>query len=247
MAHFGLMIGPLPEARTTRRLAALIHRLMPQGHQLTELLYTALPGHTPYTDVPTPAAGLEWQRTVASLDALIIVAPTHTRSIPGVLKNALDWAGADSDTGQLAGKPVAIAGAAAEGQATFAALQHLRTVLVDAGATLLGQPERSLEISEFALEDGGQCTDPVLFGKVQELLGAAVGHALHEIRAAEARHGILSGGAGPSPISPMSGIPTQESTAPMSPPVGVPVRQSIGPVSPATGVVAVPGAAHPAR
>ncbi|MDN4471888.1 NADPH-dependent FMN reductase [Demequina zhanjiangensis] len=229
MADFGLMIGPLPEARTTRRLSALLQRLMPRGsHSLTELMYASLPGHTPYTDVPTPSAGLAWRRSVAALDALIVVAPTHTRSIPGVLKNALDWAGADGTPGALRGMPVAIAGAAAPGAGTFASLQHLRTVLLDSGAVLLGQPERTFEVPDGSLTDDGTCSDVELFHDVEEFLRAAVGHAVHEMRAS---------GREPSPAliappSPLAGMARPAPSVPQSPEVGIPLATRAGASAP---------------
>ncbi|WP_159448400.1 NADPH-dependent FMN reductase [Demequina sp. NBRC 110052] len=201
MARFGLMIGPLTESRTTRRLATLVHRLMPAGHELVELMYGDLPHHSPYSDVPAPSDGLAWRRSVAELDALIVITSSHTRSIPGTLKNALDWAGADGSSRELDGKPVAIAGAAIDEPGAFASLTHLRTVLSDAGARLMGQPEHMFTVLDGSLDDDGTCTDPVLFGAAEEFLAGAVGHAVHQLRASGSLPVVSA------PESPAVGIP----------------------------------------
>ncbi|WP_062378907.1 NADPH-dependent FMN reductase [Demequina pelophila] len=180
MAVIGLLVGQLPQARTTRALASTLHTLVPRGTTLVELSHDDLPGHGPYDDEPAPASALAWKRALGALDGLVIVAPTHGRSLPGSCKHALDWATATPSA--LATLPVVIAGAAAPGREHFAALVHLRGVLADARATVMGQPERTLAVEAADFDDDGRCVNAELEAEARDLLRAAAGFVAHVAR-----------------------------------------------------------------
>ncbi|WP_062312490.1 NADPH-dependent FMN reductase [Demequina rhizosphaerae] len=214
MPVIGLLMGNLPQARTTRLLSSLLHAAAPSGTRLVELSPADLPLHAPYTDAPLPSAGLAWKRQLDAVDGLLVITPTHERSIPGTLKHALDWASASPTS--LEDKPVVIAGAAAPRSGSFMALVHLRTVLADAGALVMGQPERTLTVQSTDFSAHGHCHSAELDAQAHALLGAAAGYVAHVARA---------GGSGPLPTvptDPIRAIRAARSTAPASPAVGIP-------------------------
>ena len=182
MATIGILLGPLPRARTTRRVARLVHEAASPSTRLVELDLTAVPHHAPYTDVPAGAAALAWKRSVADLDGLLVLTPAHERSVPGALKNALDWAGGAVAPNALSGLPVVIAGVCEEQPPTFSAIQHLRTVLSDAGAQLKSQPEITLTITPDSFGEDDACKDDALMIEARELLSISAGFVAHQSR-----------------------------------------------------------------
>ncbi|WP_062079372.1 NADPH-dependent FMN reductase [Demequina globuliformis] len=213
MTTLGLLIGSLPLARTQHHLTQLLTDSAPPGVEVTLLDPHRLPHHAPYSDVPTPTAAHEWKRALAGVDGLVVLTPTVERSIPGSLKNALDWAGGMSGVNTLAGLPTVIAGVSVGTLPRFAAIQHLRTVLGDAGAALRSQPETVLFAAPEAFDDSDTPVDADLVAEARDLMSAAAGLAVHERRAATARAAtqtmdpIAEVIAAPlAPISPADGI-----------------------------------------
>ncbi|WP_062307881.1 NADPH-dependent FMN reductase [Demequina subtropica] len=208
MPTIGLLLGQLPQARSTRLLSSLLHRAAPRGTTLVELTPQALPMHPPYTDAPMPSSGAAWKCALAGVDGLIVVTPSHERSIPGTLKHALDWAA--SSPSPLAGMPVMIAGVARPGEGLFSPVTHLRTVLMDAGAEVAGQPERSLAMDPAAFGEAGECSDAALWQQAAELVADAAGFTVHVRRARAAVPSTpvpAIDAAGPAPRSPEVGVP----------------------------------------
>ncbi|SEJ25370.1 NADPH-dependent FMN reductase [Demequina mangrovi] len=214
MPVIGLLMGNLPQARTTRLLSSLLHAAAPSGTRLVELTPTDLPLHGPYTDAPVPTAALEWKRRLEEVDGLLIITPTHERAIPGTLKHALDWAVAARSS--LVDKPVVIAGAAAPRQGSFMALVNLRSVLSDAGALVMRQPERTLTAQASDFSAHGHCHSAELDSQAHELLSAAAGYVAHVVR-------VGGPGSLPSvPTDPIRAVRAARTPAPRSPADGIP-------------------------
>lgn len=91
-------------------------------------------------DVGVPAAVAALAAEVASADAVVIVAPEHNRSVPGALKNAIDWLSRLPER-PLEQKPVAVQSASPGPLGGARAQEHLRQILAAAGAATLGRPE----------------------------------------------------------------------------------------------------------
>jgi chromate reductase len=83
------------------------------------------------------------------------VTPEYNRSIPGVLKNALDWGSRPWGTNSWAGKPGAVLGTSPGATGTALAQQHLRNVLAYLDVTMLGQPEMFIKHSADQIDDTG--------------------------------------------------------------------------------------------
>lgn len=107
--------------------------------------YRDLGGLPPYdadVDTPIPPQTVATLRArIAAADGLLIATPEYNQSLPGVLKNALDWASTPPKDSVLAGKPTAIMGASPSPFGTARAQGHLRQVLTACGAAVVAKPE----------------------------------------------------------------------------------------------------------
>jgi chromate reductase, NAD(P)H dehydrogenase (quinone) len=122
---------------------------------------------------PEPVAALK--AAIRAADALLIATPEYNHGVPGVLKNALDWASRPHRTSVLACKPVAMLGATAGRGSTLQAQAQLREALVYTGSCTLAQPELSLSQAGAAFDDARQptrLTDPDTRDALRELLEA---------------------------------------------------------------------------
>ncbi|MFI5273780.1 MAG: NADPH-dependent FMN reductase [Ktedonobacterales bacterium] len=119
---------------------------------------------------PEPVAA--FKAAIRAADALLIATPEYNHGVPGVLKNALDWASRPHGRSPLDCKPVAIMGATAGRGSTFQAQAQLRAALVYTGSCTLAQPELSLSQAGAAFDDGGRLTDPDTATALRELLEA---------------------------------------------------------------------------
>ena len=92
---------------------------------------------------------------IASASGLLFVTPEYNRSIPGVLKNALDNASRPYGQSAWTGKPAGILGASLGTIGTAVAQQHLRTILAYLDVPTLGQPEAFIQIRDSFLNEAG--------------------------------------------------------------------------------------------
>ncbi|PLP59103.1 NADPH-dependent FMN reductase [Mesorhizobium loti] len=90
---------------------------------------------------------------IESSDAVLFVTPEFNRSIPGILKNAIDWGSRPWGKNSWAGKPVAVVGASSGGIGTAVAQSHLRSILPILDCILLGQPEVYLQFRSELFDD----------------------------------------------------------------------------------------------
>jgi chromate reductase, NAD(P)H dehydrogenase (quinone) len=155
--------------------------LLPPGAEL--VWFDGLKDVPPYDaddDVdPAPAAVGELREAIADADAVLIASPEYNASIPGVLKNALDWASRPHATNVLRNKPVAVVGASTSMFGAVWAQAEARKVLGTIGARVL---DRELPVPEAAQRfDGGRLTDPdveeALASIVEELVATAEARA----------------------------------------------------------------------
>lgn len=105
-----------------------------------------------------PDAVQKLRDAIAAADALLIVTPEYNYSIPGVLKNAIDWASRPPSQ-PFAGKPLAIMGASGGMGGTMRAQYHLRQVAVFLDMHLLNKPEIFVRSAQKLVDDQGKLTD----------------------------------------------------------------------------------------
>lgn len=155
----GYIVGSISTTSINRRLARALANLAPEGTELVEIPIKDLPFYSTDFDADFPQVALDFKKAIDDVDGVIIVTPEYSRSIPGVLKNALDWAARPYGEMSFFGKPTAVIGASGSGIATAAAQQHLRAILGHFSAMTMGQPEGFIQDRPGLFTEDGQVTD----------------------------------------------------------------------------------------
>lgn len=154
----GYIVGSISSTSINRRLAKALERLAPEGTTLVEIPIQDLPFYSPDYDADFPEVARDFKRAIEDVDGVIIVTPEYSRSIPGVLKNALDWAARPWGQGSFNHKPTAIIGTSQGGIATATAQQHLKAILSHFNAPTLGQPEGYVQTTPGLFSEHGEIT-----------------------------------------------------------------------------------------
>ena len=121
-------------------------------------------------DAGDPAPVASFKQAIANADALLVATPEYNHGMPGVLKNALDWASRPRATSPLADKPVAIMGASPGRGATARAQAHLRDAFVFSGACVMPLPEVLVGRAAEHFDPDGNVTDPALRDSIAGLV-----------------------------------------------------------------------------
>ena len=117
-----------------------------------------------------PAPVEEFRRALAAADGLVVATPEYNYSIPGVLKNAIDWASRPPDS-PLDGKPMVIMGAGGR-FGTVRAQMHLREIALHNSMRVMIDPEVFVAGAWSAFDDQGRLTDERLRERVRQLMMA---------------------------------------------------------------------------
>ncbi|MGW0045373.1 NADPH-dependent FMN reductase [Rhodococcus sp. NPDC003348] len=156
----GVFIGSLSRVSINRRLAKALHRLSTDTNlELQEIPIGNLPLYNHDYDADYPAEGVAFKKSIAAVDALIFVTPEYNRSIPGSLKNAIDWGSRPWGQNSFAHKPSAVIGTSPGKIGTAVAQQHLRSVLSFVNSPELAQPEAYIQFTEGLINEDGEITD----------------------------------------------------------------------------------------
>lgn len=155
----GYIVGSISSTSINRRLGAAFARLAPEGTTLVEIPIKDLPHYSPDYDADYPQVARDFKQAIADVDGVIILTPEYSRSIPGVLKNALDWAARPYGQGSFNGKPTAIAGTSGGAISAAIAQQHLKTILSHLNAPTLGQPEGFIQSTPGLFTEDGEVTN----------------------------------------------------------------------------------------
>jgi chromate reductase, NAD(P)H dehydrogenase (quinone) len=150
-----VLVGSLRKASFNRKLAKAVEKLMPDGFEFDYVRIDHLPLYNQDFDENYPAECTELKRQIESADALLFVTPEYNRSVPGVLKNAVDIASRPWGTNSFAGKPGATIGISVGATGTGMAQQHLRNILLYLDVPLLAQPEVYIQFKEGLIDDEG--------------------------------------------------------------------------------------------
>lgn len=111
------------------------------------------------SDLPEPAEVTALKSTIRAADGVVFAVPEYNYSIPGGLKNALDWVSRPPATSPLRGKPVALCGAASGMSGTIRAQTHMRNILVYSDTVVLGQPEVLIPRAQERFDASGHLHD----------------------------------------------------------------------------------------
>ena len=162
--------GSLRRESHNRRLLLEMAGLLPSGIELE--LFDRLRTVPPYDedeDDGTSAAVTELRDAIAGADAILFTTPEYNSSIPGQLKNAVDWASRPAGAGVLFGKPVAVTGASTGAFGAVWAQADLRKVLARAGARVV-EGELAIGHADRRVAEHGELLDDDLRGQAAEVV-----------------------------------------------------------------------------
>ncbi|PQV45637.1 NADPH-dependent FMN reductase [Paraburkholderia sp. BL21I4N1] len=139
--HIAVVVGSLRRESFNRHLAQAVISLAPSDFTFEFIDIGSLPLYSQDYDADYPEAGKQLKQRIEAADGLLFVTPEYNRSIPGVLKNALDWGSRPWGTNSWGNKPGAVIGTSVGATGAALAQQHLRNVLAYLDVATLGQPE----------------------------------------------------------------------------------------------------------
>jgi chromate reductase len=166
--------GSLRRGSHNRKLLQAASALLPSGVELVEWDNIAgIPAFDEDMETDPPEPVLEFFRAIEDADALLIATPEYNASIPGALKNALDWASRPFPENVLKNKPVAVVGASTGLFGAVWAQAEARKALKASGAHPV-ETELPVGLADYAFADDGTLSDPELTQRYQDLIADLV-------------------------------------------------------------------------
>lgn len=153
--QIAVIVGSLRKDSINRKLATGLAGLAPKEFSFKQLEIGDLPLYNQDDDAQPAAAVKRLKSEILAAQGLLFVTPEYNRSIPGVLKNALDHASRPYGQSAWAGKPGAVIGASIGAAGTAMAQQHLRNVLAYLDVPTMGQPEAFVQMREGMFDENG--------------------------------------------------------------------------------------------
>lgn len=153
--QIGYVIGSLRKDSWNRKLANALIRLGPTDFNFKELRIGDLPLYNQDDDRSQAPEVQRLKSELRAVDAVIFLTAEYNRSIPGVLKNAIDHASRPYGQNAWAGKPAGIIGASIGAISTAVAQSHLRGILAYLDMPTLGQPEAYIQVKEGFFDEAG--------------------------------------------------------------------------------------------
>ena len=158
----GIIVGSNRKESINRKLAQALAKLGADAFDATFIQIDDLPMYNQDHENPVPAPVARFKAAVEGAQALLFVTPEHNRSMPALLKNAIDWGTRPWGKSSWPGKPAAIIGTSGGAVSTAVAQQHLRAVLA-------GLPDMPLMSGEAYIQ-----FKPELFDEAHDVTDAAV-------------------------------------------------------------------------
>src|SRR5215813_10851077 len=155
----GYFVGSLATASINRLLSKALIRLAPPELAMTEIPFHDLPLYSYDYDTEFPPVARALKSAIAASDAVLFVTPEYNRSIPGGLKNAIDWASRPWGKNSFARKPSGVIGASPGPIGTAVAQQSLRGVLCFCNSPLMNQVEAYIQFKPGLITADGEVTD----------------------------------------------------------------------------------------
>jgi chromate reductase len=155
----GYLVGSLARNSINRSLAEALVELAPSELLMAEIPFKDLPLYSYDYDASYPPVATEFKEAIAAVDAVLFVTPEYNRSIPGGLKNAIDWASRPYGKNAFTGKPSAVIGASPGKIGTAVAQQHLRSILAFCNSPLMNSVEAYIQFEPGLVTDDRQVTN----------------------------------------------------------------------------------------
>jgi chromate reductase, NAD(P)H dehydrogenase (quinone) len=155
----GYFVGSLSSTSLNRKLANALVRLAPKELTFTEIPIRDLPLYSSDYDKAYPPQGVKFKEQIAAVDAVLFVTPEYNRSIPGALKNAIDWASRPYGKNSFARKPSATIGTSPGKIGTAVAQQHLKAILSFCNSPQMNAIEAYIQFTPDLISDDGKVSD----------------------------------------------------------------------------------------
>jgi chromate reductase, NAD(P)H dehydrogenase (quinone) len=165
--------GSLRRASYNRGLLRAAAAIAPVGITIEIHDLAALPFYNQdVEDAGEPASVVAFKDAIHVADALLVATPEYNHGVPGVLKNAIDWASRPRDTSPLTDKAIAVTGASPGRGSTARAQAQLRETFVFTGACVMPQPELLVSAAAHLFDHDGNVTDADLLDSITRLVEA---------------------------------------------------------------------------
>jgi chromate reductase len=155
----GYFVGSLSSTSINRELATALIRLAPEDLEFSEIPIRDLPLYSPDFDANYPPEALALKEAIHSSDAVLFVTPEYNRSIPGGLKNAIDWASRPYGKNAFSRKPSAVIGTSPGKIGTAIGQQHLRSILAFCNSPQMNMMEAYIQFEKGLITEGGRVTN----------------------------------------------------------------------------------------
>ncbi|WP_425953442.1 NADPH-dependent FMN reductase [Xylanimonas sp. McL0601] len=160
----GYLIGSLATGSINRTLSEALIALAPDDLEFTEIPIGDLPLYSSDYDADYPPEGRALKDAIKASDGLLIVSPEYNRSIPGALKNAIDWGSRPWGQNSFARKPTGIIGASPGGIGTAVMQSSMRAVLSFLDAPQLNAPEAYITFKPDEFGPDGEVRNEITAG-----------------------------------------------------------------------------------
>jgi len=154
-----VIVGSLRQDSLNRKLATALATLAPADFSFEQIQIGDLPLYNQDDDAKPAAAVIRLKGQIIAAQGLLFVTPEYNRSIPGVLKNAIDHASRPYGENSWAGKAAAVMGVSVGAIGTAMAQQHLRNILAYLDVATMGQPEVFLQANKSLFTETGEIGD----------------------------------------------------------------------------------------
>jgi chromate reductase len=158
--QIAVVVGSLRKDSFNRKLASAIVKLAPPDFSFQQVQIGDLPLYNQDDDANPHQNVKRLKSEILAAQALLFVTPEYNRSMPGVLKNALDHASRPYGQNAWAGKPAGVIGISVGATGTALAQQHLRNVLAYLDVPTLGQPEVFIQMKDGLFDGDGNIGNP---------------------------------------------------------------------------------------
>ena len=155
----GYLVGSLAAGSINRKLSKALVRLAPEELEMEEISFRDLPLYSYDYDADFPAVARAFKEALSKVDAVLFVTPEYNRSIPGGLKNAIDWASRPYSKNSFTRKPSAVIGTSPGAIGTAVAQQSLRSVLSFCNSPQMNAPEAYIQFTPGLIREDGEVTN----------------------------------------------------------------------------------------
>ena len=153
--QIAVIVGSLRRDSFNRKLATALARLAPSDFSFKQVEIGDLPLYNQDEDANPAESVKRLKAEIMGAQGLLFVTAEYNRSVPGVLKNAIDHASRPYGKSAWAGKPAGVLGASVGASGTCMAQQHLRNILAYLDVATLGQPEAFIHAKDGLFDEAG--------------------------------------------------------------------------------------------